>query len=209
MGKEGETGPSAQPALLVNHQGASPELGHLDLRPLGDLAAARYLFERMARPGAGPERAAEVERLALLLRAMGSPRRAARILETLLEAGRFFDIYPLEVLDALIERDPDYLSGFRRGELVLNRPFLESRIFEVEETLSLVVPLAAKVRGFALAGGGSPGYCLSPGPPGAYAFELGGAGRFEILLFASVRGERVLDRVRLWVEEPPDLAAGW
>ncbi len=167
-----------------------------------DGAAVFHLAERMARPG--PDRAGTIEALAGLLEGLPDRRRARRLLRQLFELERLGDIYPLELLERLLERGELPLPRCAPGELVLNRRFLTSRLFDVESPIPIEVPLAARVRGFALAGGPTPGYCFAPGPPGRYVLEFGDAGRFDVLVLGVVRGAEWVDRIRVWVEAAPD-----
>lgn len=204
----GDREPSAREAQLLG----ADVLGRDDLSPslfreLGDFVAERHVFLRMARPR--PDRGREVRELAGLLRELGDGARAKRILEHLLRAERFFDIYPLELIARLAEVEPGYLPDVGLEPVVTNKRFLETRIFDVEDVIPLHLPLAARVRAFAVEGGATPGYCLSPGPPGRYELELASPGRFELLLGARLRGRDRVERVRLWVEDGPESEAGW
>lgn len=195
-------------AELARHLGegriGAADVGPDELASFAEFAIGRHLYARMARPG--PDREAEIERLAEGLLGLADPRRAKRVIDALLAAERFVDVYPLELLDRVLERAPDHFPACARGALVTNRRFLESRLFEVEEPIPFELPLGARIWGFAISGGAQPGYCFEPGAPGRYQLELAAEGRFEILLLGRTKGVDLVDRVRLWVEGPPDLA---
>lgn len=192
----------AEARLLGEGSIGAPELEAERFADFGDLIATRHLFSRMAAPKS--DRSAEVTHLGSLLLGLADGARARRVLEPLFSAERFFDIYPLELLFELVERAPGYVPRASVGSVIENRAFVESRIFEVEEVIPLRLALAAKVRAFALYGGASPGYCLSPGPPGRYELEMAGPGRFQLLLGARIHGEDRVEQVPLWVEDGPE-----
>lgn len=178
---------------VVGRPGLSPS----SLSDLAEAAVTRHFFYRMARPG--PDRSAEVDHLCELLGGL-SPDRARRVLRQLLAAERLVDIYPLEIVEGLLDAESAVTHGWRREGFVQNRKFVESRIFGLEDEIDLLVPVRARVRAFALVGGAQPGYHLFPGPPGHYVIELGAPGRFRILLGARIGDMDILDSVHLWVE---------
>lgn len=177
-------------------------IGDPDL-PLGGLPEpllVRHLYARMARPGA--DRAAAIERLAGGLLELG-PARTRRVLDRLFAVERWVDVLPLELADAVLGRDAAGVPGMERGGFIDNRSAVGSRMYETGETIELVVPLSARVRAFAPVGGARPDYVLCPGPPARYALELHEEGRFELLLLATIRGQALIDRLRVWVEDGP------
>ena len=180
------------------HVGA-PDLGLAEIERFPELVLVRHIYARMA---VKTDRSAEIERLKELLYNLNDGRRVRRILERLFEVGRFVNIYPLELMDALVKHSEGFLPKVRRREVIINRAYIESRLFDVEAPIPFEFPLNAQVRGFALSGGGSyPGYCFQPGPPGRYELEFGAEGRFDVLVLARVRGTDCIDRVRVWVED--------
>lgn len=195
-GLEGEASP-AVPFDDGSGRVGDERLAPADFAAMSELAATRHVFIRMAT--LGEDRPGELNRLCALLGAC-EVRRARRVLAHLLRAERLVDIYPLELVDALVEAGARAADGWQRQGLVQNRRFLESRIFGLDEVLDLDLPLAARVTGFAVAAGPKPGYHLWPGPPGRYHLELGAAGRYRILIGGRMRGMDILEALHLWVE---------
>ncbi len=60
------------------------------------------------------------------------------------------------------------------------------------------------MRAFGLEGGGLPGYCFAPGPPGSYHLEMAEAGNFVLLVRGDIRKTSYVDRVALSIVEPPN-----
>ena len=111
------------------------------------------------------------------------------------------DIYPLEVMVYVLDHRPDLLDDVELQPFIRNRQELESKVFDVEDEIQLRMPLNLKMRGFALDGGGSPGYCFAPGGPGEYILEVGDSGRFTLLMRAERRRQSLIDRIAITVEE--------
>ena len=117
------------------------------------------------------------------------------------QVGRIVDIYPLEILAYLLERAPEIMSKHEFRPFVRNRDELVSGQFGVGEPIELRVPLALKMRSFALDGGGNPGYAFAPGPPGVYWLEFGQKGTFAMLLRGEMRRFSYIDRLTLTIHD--------
>lgn len=114
------------------------------------------------------------------------------------------DIYPLEVMEHVLEAHPGYLPKAGFGTIFRrNNEDKRELTAKVNEDLWLDYPESLKVRGFALKGGGCPGYVFEPGPePGRYRLVFHTPGRFEVLLSATNRaGYTMVDRVRVEVRD--------
>lgn len=157
------------------------------------LSNKRAEFER-------PDALAEVGELVIEL---DNAQLVKRVLNEMPLAGKIVDIYPLEVLAYVLGRRPDLLEDVAFEPFIRNKGAIQDRTFEVEEPIPLSIPVSMKVRGFALEGGGSPGYCFAPGPPGEYELEVGEPGQFNVLIRGDVRRESIIDRVRVHVVESP------
>jgi hypothetical protein len=203
QGDERRHDPEAEARLLGEGRLGDPTVTSAELASMGALVAARHLMTLLARRRRDVGRAEVVDEAARLLLGLEDPRLARRLLLDMGDAGRIVDVYPLEVLAEVMRRRPDWLEGLRFGPVVENAAELRGRVFGVEERVPLQVPLALRLKAFALEGGGAPGYCLAPGPPGLYHLELGAAGRFCLLLRGEVRREHRVDRVILHVEDAP------
>ena len=177
----------------------------LDSAALGDLSvllAAEHLMLRLAKGRGKKPRAELLAEVGDLLLGHPRPEHVKKILAVMAEL-RIVDIYPLEVLAYVLEREPRLLDDCRFDALIKNKRLLQSFVFEVEAPIRLEIPLSAKVRAMALEGGGTPGYHLYPGGLAEYFVELGEEGRWTLLLRAEIHRASVLDRVVLQVRDTP------
>lgn len=196
----------AERQLLGDGRLGDPLLTPAELAAMGASVAARHLMTLLARRRGEIGREAAIAETGGLLLGLDDGRLARRLLLEMPDAGRIVDIYPLEVLAFVLERRAGYLPEIRFAPVVLNRLELGARAFLVEELITLKVPLALRMRAFALEGGLQPGYCFAPGPPGAYHLELAAAGTYHLLVRGDVRKASLVDRVVLRVEDPPESA---
>jgi hypothetical protein len=96
------------------------------------------------------------------------------------------DIYPLEVMQHLLQHVPGFVSRANETR------FLEAKTATYRaragEPIRLVHDPELRIRGFALPGGARPGYVLEPvDPPGTYHLTFLEAGQFDVLLSAISR----------------------
>ena len=175
-----------------------------ELREMGSMMACRHLMARLAKGSKDRPRGEVIREVAELLLRMEDVAHARRLLLQMAEAGRIVDIYPLEVMTYLVETHPGILSCVAMGSIVLNKPELEDRAFEVEEIIQIRAPLALRMRAFAIEEGKSPGYCFAPGPPGSYHLELAQAGVFTLQVRGEIRRKSLIDRVTLKVVDRPE-----
>ncbi len=186
-----------------------PSLPPEAFRSMGTLVSARHLMALLARKRPDVARAALLAEVGDLLLAEKDPTAIRRILLQMGEVGRIVDIYPLEVLDYVLHARPAALPGFSYGPVILNKVELESRTFGVEELIRIKVPLSLRMRGFALEGGGAPGYCFAPGGLAEYHLELAAPGAFPILVRGEIRKKSLIDRAILTIEDRPDGQPQW
>lgn len=194
----GEDRPSAGPKDALPRPGdesLSPEA----LVELSPSIIAEHLMALLANRRAAHPRAEVLAQVGDLVLQLEHPDVVRRALLAMREAGRIVDIYPLEVMIYVMERRPELVPRIAFTPFVLNKDELEARTFAVEEEISLRFPLALRLRGLALQGGGSPGYCVAPGPPGRYIIELGDEGRFTLLLRGEVKRKGLIDRLSLQI----------
>ena len=177
-----------------------PTLSAGSLAERSNLFIARHLMALMARPTSRP-RDDVIKHAADLLFGLEDPSRVRKVLGALPDVAPIVDIYPLEVMTHMVDARPGYLGRIDWGPVVLNKAELEKRTFEVGTIAVLRMPLAARLRAFALEGGGSPGYALAPGPPARYLLEVHAPGSFSWLFRADVRREGRLDRLTLQIVE--------
>lgn len=191
----------AEEQLLAQGRLGDPELTSAELRAMGSLVAGRHLMTLLARRRREVERAEVIREVAELLLGMEDGPWARRLLLQMADAGRIVDIYPLEVMAYLVERHPGSVERCGPGQVVLNKALLEVQTHVVGGLIVLKVPLALKMKAFALEGGGAPGYVLAPGPPAHYLLEVHEAGAFTLLVRGDIRRESLIDRVQLRVED--------
>ena len=181
-----------------------PSLTAEEFAALGTLVAARHVMALLARKRRDTERGALLAEVGDLLLAQKDPVSIRRILLQMGDVGSIVDIYPLEVLDYVLQKRPAVLPGFEYGPIILNKTELEARTFAVEEVIRIKVPLSLRMRAFALEGGGEPGYCFAPGPPAEYHLEVASPGDFRVLVRGEIRKKSLVDRAILRIAEGPD-----
>ena len=178
----------------------------LDAQGVGGMSvlhAAEHVMILLSRKRAKHERDEALAVVGDLILGLEQPAFAKKVLLGLGEVGRIVDIYPLEVLAYVMARRPALAEGIRFEPFVKNRSALESAVHVVESPIAIQIPLPMKMRAFALSGGGSPGYCFTPGAPGEYHLELGEAGQFTLLLRGEVHKAGLVDRLKLRVTDEP------
>jgi hypothetical protein len=192
----------ATATLLGDGRIGADDVTSEELASMGSLVAARHLMVLLAKKRS--DRGAALAEVGELLIGLDDPLVVRRLLLELPDAGRIVDIYPLEVLAYVVERRPELVPGIVLAPFVTNRAALAATTFTVEAPIRVEVPLALKMKAFALDGGGTPGYCFAPGAPGEYILELGAPGTFSLLLRGDVRKQSLVDRVVLRVEDQPE-----
>lgn len=111
------------------------------------------------------------------------------------------EIYPLELLRHLVLTRPEFLPKHRLEPVVSRAP--DATVFSLEpfRALELELPVDRVVRGFALLGGGRPGYRFEPAlVEGLYRLVMGSVGSFEVLIAArNPHGAVSIDQLSLEV----------
>ncbi|MBI4820094.1 MAG: hypothetical protein HY791_27710 [Deltaproteobacteria bacterium] len=146
-------------------------------------------------------REAVLDQVTQLVVAIDRPELVQRALLTM--GGPIVDIYPLELLARVAKAAPELVPKVSFEPFVKNRAILEAARFFVEDPIRFDLPIALKLRAFALDGGGYPGYCLSPGAPGEYVLEMAGSGLYPVLLRGDLHKKAVIDRIVLQIAEGP------
>lgn len=182
----------AEKELLGEGRLGDPSVTPDELMAMGSLVRARHIMTLLARRRGQIERDAIIREAGDLLLAL-DPAEAKRLLFTIAEAGRIVDVYPLELLFYVHERRA--VAGVEVGSVVLNKAGLERDRFHTDQVLLLKLPLAMRLRAFAIEGGARPGYALAPGPPGAYHLQFDEAGEFPLLVQGMLRRRTLLDRL--------------
>jgi hypothetical protein len=181
-----------------------PDLDLPALRGLSNQLLAEHLMILLANNRSKQTRAKVVADMGELILQLDQRDRINKLLALMPQVGRIVDIYPLEVLVYLLERAPEYLTKHDFEPFVRNRDALMAGSFAVGDSIEIKVPLALKMRAFALDGGGNPGYTFAPGPPGAYFVEFGQAGCYPLLLRGEIRRQSHIDRFTLQIHDIGD-----
>lgn len=122
------------------------------------------------------------------------------------------DIYPLEVVEHILEHYPAFLPKVGFGTLFSDRVTTEDEplqlIARVPERLTY--PEGTRIRGFAIRGGARPGYRFEPADEDdVYTLRIDAGGRFEVLVSGLLASGRTLvDRLHVEVigaNPPPPL----
>lgn len=147
----------------------------------------------------GATRAEGVAYLARLFMALPDPAFSQAAFRQLGPATGIIDIYPLEVVEHIIEDYPAFLPRHRFG-----------RVFHTEQASLLVDPgeeaplyyePTLKIRGFGVKGGGELGYRFEPSEArDAYTLSIEASGRFTLLVCGRrPSGETELQRLEVTV----------
>ena len=192
-----------EPEVFGEDRIGDPTVTAGELARMGNLVATRHLLTLLAMRRSKVSRDEVVQEVADLLLALDDGPAARRLLLQMAEVGRIVDIYPLEVMVRMMERDPTAMPKTRFAPVILNAVQVEGVRWSVGEVIPLKVPLNLRLKGFALEGGGTPGYALAPGPPARYELEIGAAGTFRLLFRGDVRREARVHRVVVEVRDTP------
>lgn len=152
------------------------------------------------RRSTGATRAETIEYLSRMFLGLGDWAFGRTALRAFGPATGILDIYPLEVVVHVLDKYPWFLPkcGFSR---LFDRTAAELSV-PVGESMSLKYPENLQIRGFALAGGGRPGYVFEPtADPGRYSLMIDSPGRFEVLVSAvnEVTAHTLIDRLTIVV----------
>lgn len=132
----------------------------------------------------GTSRASAIAMLADLYAKVGDRGYANKALREFGPATGILDIYPLEVVDHLLEHVPAFFDKLQRGRFLTSSK-AEGYRGKVGEALELTYPPELRIRGFAIKGGARPGYLLEPtDPTGTYSLTFLSPGHFEVLISA-------------------------
>ncbi len=168
---------------------------------------AMLLAEARRKNGASRESA--LEYLAQLYVRCRDRAYANKALRDFGPATGIIDLYPLELVDLLLERHPGMLSKISRGTIF--RPTAEATHRGIAgRPILLHYAPELKLRGFAVKGGDHIGYKLEPAdPPGTYQLTIDTPGEFTLLFSAVVGGgQHVLETARALIAENPEREEG-
>jgi hypothetical protein len=149
----------------------------------------------------GKTRQEALQYLASLYLNCGDAAYANKALREFGPATGIVDLYPLELVDHLLEAHPGFLNKTSRGSFFVKAPRVVSGV--VGQPIRLEYPEELKMRGFAVKGGGVIGYRYEPvDPPGTHLLTFDSAGTFELLVSALAKDRSiVVDTLRAEIAE--------
>lgn len=150
----------------------------------------------------GATRTEAIGYLGRLFVAVGDRGFARNALKELGPGTGIIDLYPLEVMAHLLEAYPGFLPKAGFGRLFTpGRGKTETLHLRPGVPRLLEYSAEIKVRGFALSGGGRPGYTFEPGPEtGRYSLRIDTPGEYELLVSAVTKsGHTIIDRLNVKV----------
>ncbi|MEQ9499671.1 MAG: hypothetical protein RIT81_22480 [Deltaproteobacteria bacterium] len=155
---------------------------------------------------AGEDRGEALALLASLYTGVADTAYANKALKDFGHATGIIDLYPLELMDHLLQHVPGFCTKVRHGSFfapVDGEEASERRVGRAGVPLTLRYDPTLRVRGFAIKGGARPGYLFEPiDPPGSYQLVFLQAGTFEVLLSAiSKDGWLLIESVEFAIEE--------
>lgn len=142
--------------------------------------------------------------LAALYAGVGDRQYANKALREYGHATGIIDLYPLEVMEHLLEHVPGFCTKVKKAQLFAN----SDGCYDTRVGTPIVLEYDAKLRmrGFAVKGGDCPGYLFEPiEPPGTYHLIFLSEGNFTVMLSAITRdGWLMLDELNVRVEAADD-----
>jgi hypothetical protein len=140
----------------------------------------------------GMSRAEAIGFMAKLFVDCGDREYAKKALKEFGPATGILDLYPLELIQHLVENVPMFYTHVQRGRFFTSS--VDSRYrAKAGETIHLSYPPDLRIRGFAIRGGARPGYLLEPTEPqGTYALTFQTEGTFDVVISAIGPGGALL-----------------
>ena len=196
-----EAAKAAKDRGLVNAEGAGRYFQDLPADRLGDLSltdpnemkrqlgpSVRFAQHAMllaeAEMQQGADRGQALAFLADLYMRLGDRAYANKALREFGPATGVMDLYPLELLDYLLEFVPGFCHRVRR-ESFLTASAPDAYRTKAGQTIELTYDPNLRIRGFAIKEGARPGYLLEPvDPPGTYHLVFLSPGAFTVMVSA-------------------------
>lgn len=190
-----------------------PEPGDLSLtepdeiaRVLGSpLAYAKHamILAEAFRRTTGATRGEAIEYLARMFIAPSDKSFGRLAIKEFGPSSGILDIYPLEVMEHVLDRYPGFLPKVGYGRLFANVPAVEEETIYTDTRTPVMLEYSVdlKIRAFAVSGGGRPGYLLEPDlEPGKYRLHIYTSGKYRVLISAiNEHGYTTIDRLRIQV----------
>lgn len=156
----------------------------------------------------GTTRGEALELLATLYTGVTDTAYANKALREFGHATGIIDLYPLELMNHLLEHVPGFCTKVRHGSFVTpvdGEEASQRRTGKAGVPMLLRYEETLRIRGFAIKDGRRPGYLLEPtDPPGTYQLVFLSAGTFEVLLSAITKDGWLLIEQVEFVIEPND-----
>ncbi len=193
-----DEGPAAEPGDPAL---TDPEVARRALRTPRAYAEHCMILAEAFRRATGATRAEGLAYLARMLVAIADPVFGRAAMKELGPSTGIVDLYPLELLEHVIDHHPGFLPKVARGRFVRREPpEVETFVLDTDAPLVLRYRDELKVRGFAVVGGARPGYRFEPVEEGAYALSLETPGRYTCAVSClSKTGQVVIDRLEVRV----------
>jgi len=190
-----DPGPLAEPGDLTL---TDPEEARRALKtPVGYAKHCMILAEAFRR-ASGATRAEGLAYLARMFVASGDIAFGRAALKELGPSTGIIDLYPLEVIDQVLDVFPGFLPKVARGRFIQRDS--EAILMDTDRPALLTYKEELKVRGFAVLGGAQPGYRFEPASAGTYRLEILTAGRYTLATSClSKTGQIVIDRLEVTV----------
>ncbi len=160
---------------------------------------AMMLASQRQNDGAPREQA--IEYLAQIYLGVTDRTYANKALRQFGAATGILDIYPAEVMHHLLAHAPSFLRKVQLGQFFAAVP-KEGHKTQVGRPIVLSYDETLRIRGFALRGGGQPGYLFEPvDPPGTYHLSFAVAGTFQVSISALTKdGYLIIEDFEVVVE---------
>lgn len=155
----------------------------------------------------GLPREQAVEHLAKLYLGLTDKTYANKALRQFGAATGVLDVYPIEVMQHLLQHAPGFLRKVQLGSFCTAVP-KDGYKTTVGKPVVLSYDETLRIRGFALRGGGQPGYLFEPvDPPGTYHLSFADAGTFQVAISALTKdGHLLIEDFEVKVEPRTDQA---
>jgi hypothetical protein len=162
-----------------------PEIAPSDAERLGTFKSAAHLVRMYDHWTLNNfSRLESIEQAALWL---GGFNRADNVRKVLgeLESKPIRDIYPLEVMMELLDKNPAKLPGVEPGSVIGGFPALTDGKVTAGHSIQIPVPDGVRLKAFALLGGERPGYEFHPSKKdGFYTLLVDTPGEYDFALYA-------------------------
>jgi hypothetical protein len=158
-----------------------------------------------ARMKEGMPREEALQFLASLYLGVSDRDYARKALREFGPATGIMDLYPLELMKHLLEHVPSFITKISTAKFLVAQP-KEAHKSETGQPIVLNYDAELRIRGFAIKGGGTPGYVFEPvDPPGTYHLTFATPGTFTVLLSALTKtGALMIEELEIEIVKGKD-----